>query len=517
MRRKSAGKDPSRPMQGAGTGPAPDLTEDWRLNPKVIAGPMGWGGVGAGRSPNLDRGSVYQSTTRQVAGLYPFVLGAGLPAEGVPIGPDLLTHELVCLDPSGWIGSLVTNPGVWIQAQPGVGKSAITKRICLVYSAYGHKITVPGDVKGEYAPLVRALGGQVVRIGRGLDKLNPLDSGPLRKRLPALAPERREALLAELNGRRSELLHALLATDVALGRRPTATEAAVVNQSIRVVSARLLGEDPVIPDIVKVLREGPTDLRNQLMVDDEDTYRDLVREVVAALENLSSGPLAGLFDGQTTTPLDLDAPALSVDLSPLLTAGDNVVSAGLLATWAYSYAAIDSARALGQMNRPLVLPLDEMWRALRAGPGMVSAFDAMTRLNRAKDEVTLFITHSVRDPESLPTPEDRMKAAGMMDRCDTLILGALSPGELDGISDKRPLTEAEKTLVASWSAARISAIDHAPGDSGKRKKAHPGRGKYLIKLGNQSGTAARMHLTQAEETMFNTDPDRGRDTEGVGV
>lgn len=515
MRRKRAttraGEGSSRPMQGAGTSLAPDSTQEWRLNPAVIASRMGWRGVGGGRAATLDAGSVYQSTTKQTGGLYPFVLGAGLPAEGVPIGPDLLTHELVCLDPSGWIGTLITNPGVWVQAQPGVGKSAITKRISLVYSAYGYMIVVPGDVKGEYAPLVRELGGQVVRIGRGLDKLNPLDSGPLRKRLPKFSAERREALLAELNGRRSELLHALLATDVALGRRPSATEAAVVNHAIRLVSARLLGEDPVIPDIVKVLRDGPRELWNQLMVDDEDTYRSLVREVVAALENLTSGPLAGLFDGQTTTPLDLDAPALSVDLSPLLTAGDNVVSAGLLATWAYSYSAIDSARALGQMDRPLVLPLDEMWRALRAGPGMVSAFDAMTRLNRAKDEVTLFITHSIRDPESLPTPEDRQKAAGMMDRCDTLILGALSPGELDGISEKRPLTEAEKALVSSWSSARIAAIDHVPGDSAKRKKAHPGRGKYLIKLGNQAGTAARMQLTQAEETMFNTDPDRGRD------
>ncbi len=315
MPRKSAGKDPSRPMQGAGTGAGPDTTE-WRLNPRVIARRMGWPGVGAGKSANLDAGAVYQSTTKQTAGLYPFVLGAGMPAEGVPIGPDLLTHELVCLDPSGWIGRLVTNPGVWVQAQPGVGKSAITKRICLVYSAYGYKITVPGDVKGEYAPLVRALGGQVVRIGRGLDKLNPLDSGPLRKRLPNLAPERREALLAELNGRRSELLHALLATNVALGRRPLATEAAVVNHAIRLVSARLLGQDPVIPDIVKVLRDGPKELQDQVMVTDDDAYRDLVREVVAALENLTSGPLAGLFDGQTTTPLDLDAPALSVDLSP---------------------------------------------------------------------------------------------------------------------------------------------------------------------------------------------------------
>lgn len=63
-----------------------------------------------------------------------------------------------------------------------------------------------------------------------------------------------------------------------------------------------------------------------------------------ALENLCTGPLAGLFDGPTSRPLDLDAPAVSVDLSSLLTAGDQVVAAGLLATWSYAYASIDSAR-----------------------------------------------------------------------------------------------------------------------------------------------------------------------------
>ena len=484
------------PLPSDGTGPTP--ASGWRLNPKVISPRQGWAGAGRGRAANLDPGSVYLATTTQVAGLYPYVLGSGLPPEGVPIGPDLLTHELVCVDPAGWVGSLVTNPGVWVMGQPGVGKSAVVKRICLVYSAYGHRLLVPGDVKGEYLPLVQALGGQVVRIGRGLDKLNPLDSGPLRKRLPSLGPTRREALLAEINGRRSELLHALLTTDVGLGRRPTASETRVVQQAIHVVSAQLLGEDPVIPDIVKVLRAGTDELRTALMVDTEDDYRALVREITLALENLCSGPLSGLFDGPTSQPLDLDAPALAVDLNMLLTAGDSVVSAGLLATWAYAYASVDSARAVGLMNQPLVLPMDEMWRALRAGTGMVAAFDGMTRLNRAKGEVTIFLTHSLDDLKALPTEADRNKASGLMDRCDTVILGALPKGELERVSAQRPMTDAEIELVSSWSSSRITGVDGT-------KQRHPGRGRVLIKLGTRPGTPVGLSLTDAELAMFDTD------------
>ena len=489
---------PSRVVAGTAHAADPSGT-GWHLNPRVIASRWGWRGAGRGRAANVDPGTVYLGSTTQVAGLYPFVLGAGLPPEGVPLGPDMLTHELVCFDPSGWIGSLVTNPGVWVQGQPGVGKSAIVKRICTGYSAYGYKMTVPGDVKGEYGDLVRELGGQVVRIGRGLDRLNPLDSGPLRRILPTLPASRQESLLGEINGRRSELLHALLATEVGLGRRPTATERNVVEHAIRLVAASLLGDDPVIPDVVKVLRDGPRPLWDQLMVDTEDDYRNLVREVTLALENLCDGPLSGLFDGPTTCPLDLDAPALSVDLSALLTAGDDVVSAGLLATWSYAYSAIDSARAVGLMDSPLVLPLDEMWRALRAGPGMVAAFDAMTRLNRAKREVTLMITHSLRDPESLPTPEDRAKALGMIDRCDSLVLGALSKGELERVAEQRPLTDAEIRMIASWSASSGTGLDGT-------KQVHPGRGRYMVKLGTRPGTPVRLELTESEQRLYKTDP-----------
>ncbi|ONI48504.1 ATP-binding protein [Streptomyces sp. IB2014 011-1] len=498
MTRTNGTKSSRRAVSAGTTEPEPT----WRLNPAVIASRWGWKGAGRGRAAVLDPGAVYLSSTVQTAGLYPFILGGGLPPEGVPIGYDQLTHELVCFDPSGWIGSLVTNPGVWIMAQPGVGKSAIAKRICLVYSAYGYKIVVPGDVKGEYADLVGELNGQVVRIGRGLDRINPLDSGPLRKVLPTLAPGRRDALLAEITGRRSELLHALLTTE--MDRRPDSTERNVIEHAIRLVGAAHVGEsDPIIPDVVKVLRDGPAELRAQLMVDTEDDYRALVRGVTHALENLCVGPLSGLFDGPTTTPLDLSAPALSVDLSSLLTAGDHVVSAGLLATWAYAYSSIDSARAVGLMNAPLVLPLDEMWRALRAGPGIVDAFDSMTRLNRARNEVTLFITHSLRDPESLPTPQDRAKAMGMIDRCDSMILGALSVGELERVSAQRPLTDAEIALIASWSDSSGTGLDLA-----NQKRAHPGRGKYMLRLGTRPGTPVRLQLTDAERRLYETDPSK---------
>ena len=122
----------------------------------------------------------YQATTTQLCGLYPFVAGSGTPVAGTPVGRHLLWGEVACLDPLAWLrAGLVTNPGVFVLGQPGTGKSALVKRLVTGAVATGTRVLVLGDPKPDYTPLVRYLGGQVIRVGRGLDKINPLDAGPL--------------------------------------------------------------------------------------------------------------------------------------------------------------------------------------------------------------------------------------------------------------------------------------------------------------------------------------------------
>ncbi|MFF3256461.1 ATP-binding protein [Actinacidiphila glaucinigra] len=413
------------------------------------------------------------------------------------MGRDVLTGELVCIDPSGWTGRITTNPGVWVMSQPGAGKSALVKRMCLVYSAYGYMVCVPGDVKGEYSQLVGELGGSVVRIGDGGGRLNPLDSGPLRGRLASLPARERAGLVDVLTGRRLETLGALLSTKPGLGRPPTEIERSALNTAVQLASDATPETDPILPDVIAVLRQAPEALRSKLAASG-DTYNDLTRSVIAGLDNLCGGPLKGLFDGHTTAPLDLHAPAVSVDLSGLRARGNDVISAGMIATWAYAYSSIDSARSIGMMTRSLVLPMDEMWRALRSGPGLVDAMDAISRLNRVTDDVTIYVTHSLLDSESLPTEEDRTKARGLMDRCDTWVIGASSAEELKRVTGKRALTEQEAMLITSWSSATSTGLDTSD-------QVHPGRGKYLIKIGTRPGIAAATELTATERRLYHTD------------
>ncbi|MFG2913111.1 ATP-binding protein [Kitasatospora sp. NPDC048298] len=413
----------------------------------------------------------------------------------------------MCIDPSGWTGKLTTNPGVWVMAQPGVGKSALVKRFCLVYTAFGHMMCVPADVKGEYTTMIRELGGSVLRIGTGIDRINPLDSGPLPGRLASLPAAEREALLDGLNGRRLETLGALLATRCGLGRQPNEIERSALTTAVQLAADATPGTDPVIPDVIAVLRQAPEALRAKLAAEGE-TYLDLTRSVVAGLDNLVDGPLKGMFDGPTTTPIDLNAPAVSVDIDALRARGRDVVSAGMIASWAYTYSTIDSARSLGVIRRRLVLPMDEMWRALRSGPGLVDAMDSISRLGRTTDDVTIYVTHSLQDMEALPTEEDRAKARGLMDRCDTWVIGGSTDEELSRVSGKRALTEQERMMITSWASATSTGLDTSD-------RIHPGRGKYLIKLGSRPGIAAAMTLTATEHRLYHTDaaenvPERSR-------
>jgi hypothetical protein len=110
--------------------------------------------------------------------------------------------EPVCADPFAWLASgLTTNTGMFHLGQPGTGKSAFAKRQIVGMVAHGVRPVVLGDVKGEYAQLVGRLGGQVIRVGRGLDRLNPLDTRMLSD--PAGADAR---------GRQLNLLMALCAS-----------------------------------------------------------------------------------------------------------------------------------------------------------------------------------------------------------------------------------------------------------------------------------------------------------------
>jgi hypothetical protein len=307
---------------------------DARLATAADTGPLpppwGWKIPDAGRAGGVMAGPEYQATTTQLCGLYPFVAGSGTPTAGTPVGRHQLWGEVVCLDPLAWLrAGLVTNPGMFVLGQPGTGKSALVKRLVTGAVCVGTRVLVLGDTKPDYARLVRYLGGQVIRIGRGLDTINPLDIGPLGTALAQLTGTEAERLREEVRSRRLALLLAL-ATLVREARIGNAEEV-LLGRAIDLLDERLARtRQPTVTDVLQVIEQGPDTLRAAARADTPQLYRKVAAELVFTLDLLCTGSLARVFDRATSQPIDLDAPAVSVDISAVKAAGDKLLTAALL-------------------------------------------------------------------------------------------------------------------------------------------------------------------------------------------
>ncbi|GIJ42398.1 hypothetical protein [Micromonospora andamanensis] len=458
----------------------------------------GWRRPGAGRAVHVTAGTEYQATTVQAAGLYPFTAGSGAPLLGVPIGRHQLWGESVLLDPFEWLNAgLITNTGVFVLGQPGAGKSALAKRLVMGMAATGAQILILGDTKPDYSRVVQHLDGQVIRVGRGLDRINPLDAGPLGTVLSRMSGPDADQLRLEVRGRRLTLLIALC-TLVRDGGQVSNTEEVVLGRVVDLLAERRTG-DPVIPDVLAVLDQGPDTIRAAARAASAADYRRRIDDLVATLRLLCEGTLAGVFDSATSTPIDLSAKAVSIDISRVAAAGDKLVAAAMLSTWSYGYAVIDAAAVLADQGlaprRRHLAIMDELWRALRGAPGLVEPADALTRLSRNLGVAQIMLTHSLDDLDALASDEDRAKGRGMAERCAIKVLAALPGRELDRISQMVRLSVPERDMVASWAAPEALV----PG------AMHPGRGKYLVKTGERAGMPVALHLVGEELALYDTD------------
>ncbi|MFZ0122342.1 MAG: hypothetical protein WAL99_23445 [Pseudonocardiaceae bacterium] len=484
---------PVAPLQGP---PPPPVSGEALLTGHFSDRPTprawGWATPGGGRSANVEGGVVYQATSAQVCGLYPFALSSGAATPGVPIGRHMLTAEPVGLDPAEWLREgLVSNTGVWVQGQPGIGKSTIVKRMLTGLICFGAAAVIPGDVKGEYSDLVEALGGRVWRIGRGRHTLNPLDAGPLRAAAARTSGADRDRLIETIRARQLSLLEAL----VVIVRRGqiSVTERLLLGAALDLAAQGQQGE-PIIPDVLAQLATPPPELLRIAATSTAEEFGRELRDLINSLGLLCQGAIRGMFDRHSSVTADLSTPAMSLDISALDDDDDEVVAAAMLCSWAWAAAMIDGAAALGQ-RRNVVRVQDELWRALRVAPGLVEMSDRVTRLNRHRGEISFQVTHSLDDLEALPTEADRAKARGMAGRAGIMVLGGMADKELDGIRRITPMTSQETAMVRSWAAPPTWIAG----------SAHPGRGRYLLKSGERMGLPVQLNLVAAERELYDTD------------
>jgi len=466
-------------------------------------GARGWTGPGQGGAHLIEPAAELRATTVQACGLWPYAIGSGAPLTGVPLGRHLLTGEAVACDPISWFqpAALIPNPSAMIVALPGLGKSTVTRRMQVGLAAMGVNPFVVGDLKGEHSPVVAALGGSVLKLGRGQGCLNVLDPGSAMTAARRLAGPARQRLVADVLGRRLNALAAL----IGLNRRGPVgdVEETLLSLALRILDDRTEPGEATLPDLIALLEAGPEDLRcATLDRGDDERYRAVVDPLQRSLVALTEGALGRSFARRSTVSLDLSAP-LCIDISGIAESDERLVAATLLATWAEGFGAIAAAHALAEAGlepqRNWLVVMDELWRVLRSGAsGMVARIDALTRLDRHLGTGTLLVTHSVADLVALPDRADAQRARGFIERVGLKILGGVPPAEVDGLGAVVGFSARERAMVTEWS----SPPSWDPRSGGEA--APPGRGKFLIKVGGRPGIPVQVSLTRHELALNNT-------------
>ncbi|RAS59550.1 hypothetical protein C8D87_114162 [Lentzea atacamensis] len=464
--------------------PRPTRAGRERVN-RPIAPRRGRARPGEGWSPVEAPLAVYQAATSEIGGLFPLLAANGVPAVGARMGYDTLSGGAFYAHPIEWVlRGLSTNPNLVVFGEPGRGKSSTIVAFLLRMMCFGFRALIAGDVKGEYSPLVRALGITPIALGRGSPaRLNALDLGPLRSRWAGWPVHRQREELAGVLGRWVKLLVALAE---AQGYSPTVTDEAVLSAVLR----RLVGVDdgytelrPVtIPDVQRELAAPDDALWQATRFADRRQFLDLLRPITDALGNLIDGPLAGLFDEQTNFTLDWDAPVQSMDLSLLRSRGDQAIAVALTCLGSWSSMATD-LQSDGEIR---IVVRDEMWRQMRLGLRAVQTVDSELRLSRIEKNVQILVGHKPSDLMSVGAAgsQEVAIAKDLLALCSTRVLLGQSTRVADELAEGLGLSEREQDVITGWAMER--------------------QGRALWKIENTPGFKVQTVLSRTERRIFDT-------------
>jgi len=466
----------------------------------------GWLGDGAtGRTSWVEPPLEWRGTSVQVCGLWPWGAGTGTPNAGTPIGKRIgsgpASGETVHCDPIAWFqAGLITSPSEMVMGLNGRGKSSFVRRQLLGMSARGIRPMVLGDSRPDYVNLTRAIGGQVIRAGRGVGTINPLDPGAMAWAATKLSGEAKATFVAELRGRQTTMMCALL--EVVRKEPLKDYEEAAVAALVMVINERNNGV-PLPHMLLDALQERPEGVRAALVDNGEDdVYTHMTAPLLRTMNALLNGPFGDVFSGHNSEAMSLDAPGVCIDVSSIPETDQALLGAALLASWNHGFGTI---RAMQELSDAGLMPfvhycavLDEFWKALRSGPGMAGRVDQITRLDREGGYGRIIITHTVKDAESLPLDSDRAIARGFVERSGIVATCASTKDEMRALSNIVPLTRAEQREVTSW--ATVKSYKTLTGTASDAK----GKGQFLLKVGERPGVPVQVQLTPCEKDINNT-------------
>ncbi|WP_345750906.1 ATP-binding protein [Microbacterium rhizophilus] len=390
--------------------------------------PGGEPGPAALRSWRRLRLPAHQDTSAMLGGGYPFLAEGGLGPASMFIGQDMYSGGSFTYDPWHlYSQGLITAPNMILAGIVGAGKSALAKSLYVRSIAFGRRVYVPGDPKGEHTEIARAVGGRAIVLGHGLrTRLNPLDEG----HRPSGDSDADWA--ASVAARRRDLVGAL--TETVLTRPLTPLEHTAIDVALRAAVAA--ADVPILPMVVdRILTPDRADDRDGRLTEDG-------RMVGHALRRLVAGDLAGLFDGLSTVTFDPSLPMISLDLSRV---AENTTLLSVLMSCSSAW--MESA-LLDPAGGQRWVVYDEAWR-LMSHPALLRRMDAQWRLARHYGIANLLVFHKLSDLENVGDQGSAMRALArsLLANAETRIIYRQEPDQLTSAAAALGLTGTERKLL----------------------------------------------------------------------
>jgi type IV secretory pathway VirB4 component len=368
------------------------------------------------------RGAHY-ATTSHLRAAMPFQASSGLGGRGVYLGRDA-AGAAFCFDAFDlYERGLLTGPAMVVLGEIGRGKSAFVKaylhRQCGVFGRYA---VVVSPKRGEYDRLAAAFGVEPIRLrpGGGVI-LNPLQSR---------------------DGDEAVELRALRGVAAACLARPLApAEDAALAQALRAV--RRTTATPTLPLVVQVLLDPPAEAWADRW-QGRDHWLTESREAALALDRLCDGDAAGMFDGETSADVSLDAPLVVLDLSAVAESS----AIAILMTAAMGWVQAQIGEETDAAHRKRILVVDEAWRVL-ANLAAAEALVDTVKHSRAYGIQTITVTHRIGDLAAAGDEGTRVSriAEGLLSDAETKVIFAQPPDQLALARDRLGLTTTECEIL----------------------------------------------------------------------
>jgi type IV secretory pathway VirB4 component len=369
------------------------------------------------------RRGAHWSTTAHLRAAMPFQASSGLGGRGVYLGREA-TGGAFCFDPFDlYERGVLTGPAMVVLGEIGRGKSAFVKaylhRQCGVF---GRRTVIVSPKRGEYDELAAAFGVTPIRLRPGGDVvLNPLQSR---------------------SGEEQVELRALRGVAAAtLARALTPAEDAALAQALRAV--RRDEGVPTLPRVVHVLLDPPLDAWAERWTSREQWLAES-RDASLALDRLCEGDAAGMFDGETSRGVSLEAPLVVLDLSAV--ADSSAIS--ILMTAAMGWVQAQIAEESDQDHRKRIIVVDEAWRVL-ANLSAAEALVDTVKHSRSYGIQTVIVTHRIGDLAAAGDEGTRVSriAEGLLSDAETKVVFAQAPDQVALARERLGLTATEAEIL----------------------------------------------------------------------